>query len=111
MQYPHFAPPDSTRYGTNRGVQRYRCQACQQIFQTLRRGKDPALKQQPVSSILKEWGCDLKVLWAQIKHLPTMDYGADMLQAYKISFHTPSITQERPSPHKSNHSIADSGII
>ena len=28
-----------------RGVQRYRCQACRQIFQTLRRGKDPALKQ------------------------------------------------------------------
>jgi len=28
-----------------RGVQRYRCQACRQIFQTLRRGKDPAHKQ------------------------------------------------------------------
>ena len=34
----------SIRYGIS--VQRYRCQACRRIFQTLRRGKDPALKQQ-----------------------------------------------------------------
>ena len=46
MQCPHCAHPDSIRYGTSRGVQRYRCQACRRIFQTLRRGKDPALKQQ-----------------------------------------------------------------
>src|SRR5210317_1114996 len=46
MQCPHCAHPDSIRYGTNRGVQRYRCQAYRRIFQTLRRGKDPALKQQ-----------------------------------------------------------------
>ena len=29
----------------HRGIQRYRCQACRRIFQTLPRGKDPALKQ------------------------------------------------------------------
>ena len=46
MQCPHCVHPDSIRYGTSRGVQRYRCQACQRIFQTIRRGKDPALKQQ-----------------------------------------------------------------
>ena len=45
MQCPHCAHPDSIRYGPSRGVQRYRCQACRRIFQTLRRGKDPALKQ------------------------------------------------------------------
>ena len=46
MQCPQCAHPDSIRYGTSRGVQRYRCQACRRIFQTLLRGKDPALKQQ-----------------------------------------------------------------
>ena len=46
MQCPHCAHPDSIRYGTSRGVQRCRCQACRRIFQTRRRGKDPALKQQ-----------------------------------------------------------------
>ena len=46
MQCPHCAHLDSIRYGTSRGVQRYRCQACRRIFQTLQRGKDPALKQQ-----------------------------------------------------------------
>ena len=46
MQYPHCVHPDSIRFGTSLGVQRYRCQACRRIFQTLRRGKYPALKQQ-----------------------------------------------------------------
>ena len=47
MQCPPCAHPDSIRYGTSRGVQRYRrCQSCRRIFQTLRRGKDPSLKQQ-----------------------------------------------------------------
>jgi len=46
MQCPHCAHPDSIRYGTSRGVQRYRCQACRRIFQRIPRGKDPALKQQ-----------------------------------------------------------------
>ena len=45
MQCPHCAPPDSIRYDTSCGVQCYRCQVCRQIFQRLRRGKDPALKQ------------------------------------------------------------------
>ena len=46
MHCPHCTHPDSIRYGNSRGVQRNRCQACRRIFQTLRRGKDPALKQQ-----------------------------------------------------------------
>ncbi|MBT6725805.1 MAG: hypothetical protein HOA75_03475, partial [Deltaproteobacteria bacterium] len=46
MQCPQCAHPDSIRYGTSLGVQLYRDQACRQIFQTLRLGKDPALKQQ-----------------------------------------------------------------
>ena len=54
MQCPHCAHPDSIRYGTSRGVQRYRCQACRRIFQTLRRGKDP--KQQACQLYLEGMG-------------------------------------------------------
>ena len=56
MQCPPCAHPDSIRYGTSRGVQRYRCQACQRIFQTLQRGKDPALKQQACQLYLDGMG-------------------------------------------------------
>ena len=49
------AHPDSIRYGT-RGVQRYRCQACRRIFQTLQRGKDPALKEQAQKLYLEGLG-------------------------------------------------------
>ena len=56
MQCPHCAHPDSIRYGTSRGVQRYRCQACRRIFQTLQRGKDPALKQQVCQLYLEGMG-------------------------------------------------------
>ena len=45
MQCPHCAHPDYILCGTSRDVQCYRCQACRRIFQRLRRGKDPALKQ------------------------------------------------------------------
>ena len=160
MQCPHCAHPDSIRYGTSRSVQRYRCQACRRIFQTLRRGKDPALKQQACQIYLEGRGCERsagfsgsitrrslagwyklpshsqqahhrpkpapssksmnsarsslkksqcwlwlavgfifgkvlgfvygrrtiktgKVPWQQIKHLPTMGYGKDMLKAYE----------------------------
>ena len=51
-----LAHPDSIRYGTSRGVQRYRCQACRRIFQTLQRGKDPALKQQACQLYLEGMG-------------------------------------------------------
>ena len=54
MQCPHCAYPDYIRYGTSHGVQRYRCQVCQRIFQTLRRVKDLALKQQ-ACQIYLEW--------------------------------------------------------
>ena len=37
----------------------------------------------PVNSISKRWGCELKVLWEQIKHLLMMGYGTDMLKAYE----------------------------
>ena len=56
MQCPQCAHPDSIRYGTSRGVQRYRCQACRRIFQTIRRGKDPALKQQACQLYLEGMG-------------------------------------------------------
>ena len=52
----HCAQPDSIRYGTSRGVQRYRCQACRRIFQRLRRGKDLALKQQACPLYLEGMG-------------------------------------------------------
>ena len=56
MQCPHCAHPDSIRYGTSRGVQPYRRQACRRIFQTLRQGKDPALKQQACQLYLEGMG-------------------------------------------------------
>jgi len=56
MQCPPCAHPDSIRYGTSLGVQRYRCQACRRIFQTIRRGKDPALKQQACQLYLEGMG-------------------------------------------------------
>ena len=58
MQCPHCAHPDSIRYGTSRGVQRYRCQTCRRIFQTLRRDKIQPSSNRPVSSISKGWGCE-----------------------------------------------------
>ena len=45
MRYPDCAHPDYIFYGTSCGVQRYHCQACRRIFQTLLGGKDLALKQ------------------------------------------------------------------
>jgi len=56
MQYPHCAHPDSISYGTSRGVEHYRYQACRRIFQTIRRGKDPALKQQACQLYLEGMG-------------------------------------------------------
>ena len=46
MQCLQCAHLDYIFFGKNRGAQRYRCQACRRTFQTLRRGKDPALKEQ-----------------------------------------------------------------
>ena len=45
MQCPHCAHSDYILFGKNRGTQRYRCPGCQRTFQTMRRGKDPALKE------------------------------------------------------------------
>ena len=56
MHCPHCAHPDSIRYGISRGGQRYRCQAFRRIFQALRRGKDPALKQQACQLYLEGMG-------------------------------------------------------
>ena len=56
MQCPHCAHPDSIRYGISRGVQRYRCQAYLRILQSLRRDKDPALKQQACQLYLEGMG-------------------------------------------------------
>ena len=56
MQCPHCAHPDSIRYGTSSGDQRYPCQACRRIFQTLCRGKGPTLKQQAYQLNLEVMG-------------------------------------------------------
>ena len=52
-----------------------------------------------------------KVLWQQIKHLPTMGYGTDMLKSYENFIPHAKHYAQRPSPHKSNHSTANLGII
>ncbi|MDG2195424.1 MAG: hypothetical protein P8O70_00810, partial [SAR324 cluster bacterium] len=56
MQCPHCAHPDYILFGKNRGAQRYRCQACRRTFQTLRRGKDPALKEKAQKLYLEGLG-------------------------------------------------------
>ena len=56
MQCPHCAHSDSIRYGASRGVQRYRCQACRLIFQTIPDGKDSALNQQACQLYLEGMG-------------------------------------------------------
>ena len=56
MQCPHCAHSDYILFGKNRGTQRYRCQGCQRTFQTMRRGKDPALKEQAQKLYLEGLG-------------------------------------------------------
>ena len=56
MQCPHCAHPDYILFGKNRGAQRYRCQACRRTFQTLRRGKDPTLKEKAQKLYLEGLG-------------------------------------------------------
>jgi transposase-like protein len=56
MQCLHCAHPDYIFFGKNRGAQRYRCQACRRTFQTLCRGKDPALKEQAQKLYLEGLG-------------------------------------------------------
>ena len=56
MHCPHCAHPDYILFGKNRGAQRYRCQACRRTFQTMRRGKDPALTEQAQKLYLEGLG-------------------------------------------------------
>ena len=56
MQCPHCDHPEYILFGKNRGAQRYRCQACRRTFQTMRRGKDPALKEQAQKLYLEGMG-------------------------------------------------------
>ena len=56
MQCPHCAHSDYILFGKNRGTQRYRCQGCQRTFQTMRRGKDPALREQAQKLYLEGLG-------------------------------------------------------
>ena len=56
MQCPHCGHPDYILFGKNRGAQRYRCQACGRTFQTMYRGKDPALKEQAQKLYLEGLG-------------------------------------------------------
>ena len=56
MQCPHCDHPDYILFGKNRGAQRYRCQSCRRTFQTMCRGKDPALKEQAQKLYLEGLG-------------------------------------------------------
>ena len=59
MQCPHCAHPDYILFGKNRGAQRYHCQACRRIFQTLCRGKaSPPSKNRLKSYTSKDWGSE-----------------------------------------------------
>ena len=56
MKCSHCDHPDYILFGKNRGAQRYRCQACRRTFQTMRMGKDPALKKQAQKLYLEGMG-------------------------------------------------------
>jgi len=98
MQFPHCAHPDSIRYGTNRGVQRYRCQACRRIFQTLRRGKDPALKQQACQLYLEVMGMRAIGRFLRIHHKTVSRWLVQAAQALP-AHHRPKLA---PSLRSSN---------
>ena len=85
MQCPHCAHLDSIRYGTSRGVQRYRCQACQRIFQTLRLGKDPALKQQSCQLFLEGMGMRAIGRVLGIHHKKVSRWLVQAAQAFQLS--------------------------
>ena len=51
------------------------------------------------------------VFWKQIKNLPTIGWGTELLKAYENFIHTPSIARQRPSQNKLNNLIADSDIL
>ena len=93
MQCPHCDHPEYILSGKNRGAQRYRCQACRRILQTLRRGKDLFLKNRPVSSILKGWGCE-----------PSAGFSASIIRRslagwYKLPKHSqPAHQRPKPAP-------------
>ena len=98
MQCPHCVYPDSIHYGTSRGVQRYRCQACRRIFQTIRRGKDLALKQQACQIYLEGGGCE-----------PSAGFSASIIRRslagwYKLPKHSQQ-AHHRPKPAPSSKSI------
>ena len=54
MQCHPFNHLDYILFGKNRGAQSYRRQACRRTFQTMLRGKDPALKEQAQKLYLEE---------------------------------------------------------
>ena len=56
MQCPQCDHPEYILFGRNRGAQRYRCQDCRRTFQTLRRGKDSALKEKAQKLYLEGLG-------------------------------------------------------
>ena len=56
MQCPHWAHPEYILFGKNRGTQGYRCHGCQRTFQTMPRGKNPALKEQALKLYLQGLG-------------------------------------------------------
>ena len=58
MQCPHYAHLDSIRYGTSRGVQRYRYQAGEGSFKQYDEAKIQPSSNRPVNSISKGWGCE-----------------------------------------------------
>ena len=99
MQFPHCVHPDSIRCGTSRGVRRYLCSFIEidELCTFIAKVAKPAEKSQcwlwlAVDSIFGKvfgFACGRrtikmgKVLWQQIKHLPTMGHGMEMLKSYE----------------------------
>ena len=82
MQCPHRAHIDSIRAPagvSNATVAR----AADGSFKHYDEAKIRPSSNRPVSSIWKGWGCELKIFWKQIKRLPTIGYGTELLKAYE----------------------------
>ncbi|MDA0286615.1 MAG: hypothetical protein O2885_00120, partial [Proteobacteria bacterium] len=105
MQCPHCAHPDSISYGTSRSVEHYRYQACRRIFQTIRRGKDPALKQQACQLYLE--GMEMRAIGRvlSIHHKTVSRWWCNLPKYSQQALHRPKHAPSSKSMNSAHSSL------
>ena len=83
MQCPHCAHPHYILYGTSHVFKATVAKPANGSFRRYNMVKFQLSSNRPVSSIWKGWGWELKIFWEQIKRLPTIGYGTELLKAYE----------------------------